>query len=337
MDWAKVPYFILDLIQQVPAVEVEGLGRFEAIFHPALIDEAEGKAKPPSLEAGFDPERNAAGALLPAYMHYVTGIDISEAETSIREFSKKVDEAVASSGQYSIEQFGTFARTEKGTLRFTPDWDAFNLSFSGLEELDLYLKAPPSTYSPPVYVAPPPVEPPSIPSAVTPVATPVVTPPVATSAEESYSMDVTTNRMWWAILISALVMIIVLCIYLVWDIFASRKQLQAINDLKTEITVPPVADTTRTSDTTSSEISSPDQLPVPPPSAEPCFVVVGAFRDPANVDRMEKRLIDLGYAVEKINQGSLIKVAIRTTCNPEELNRVLNDARSNIHPEAWLY
>lgn len=42
----KVPYYILDLLQQAPSVYVEGLGRFEAIFHPALIDLPNARIKP---------------------------------------------------------------------------------------------------------------------------------------------------------------------------------------------------------------------------------------------------------------------------------------------------
>ena len=74
-----------------------------------------------------------------------------------------------------------------------------------------------------------------------------------------------------------------------------------------------------------------------PDTGKPCFIVVGAFSEQGNVTRMIERVNALGYTSEQITGGALTKVAIRTDCDPTNLNTVLNDARAKINPEAWIY
>jgi hypothetical protein len=64
---------------------------------------------------------------------------------------------------------------------------------------------------------------------------------------------------------------------------------------------------------------------------------VGAFGNPGNVQRMEERLTSLGYQSEQIQGGQLTKVAIRTSCEKNQLQKVLNEARTSINPESWIY
>ena len=39
----------------------------------------------------------------------------------------------------------------------------------------------------------------------------------------------------------------------------------------------------------------------------------------------------------EIKGGALTKVAIKTSCDQDNLQKVLSDARSSINPEAWIY
>jgi hypothetical protein len=78
----------------------------------------------------------------------------------------------------------------------------------------------------------------------------------------------------------------------------------------------------------------------PAPTAEPekaCYVVVGAFADTLNVERMESRLAEMGYAFERLPGRSIIRVAIRSSCDPVALQNVLDDARARISDQAWIY
>jgi hypothetical protein len=134
----KVPYFILDLLQQVPSVYVQGLGRFDAIFHPAVIDLHQSKIKPPFIQPDFIPQVDSEGDVLPAYMHYVAGISHDQATEAIKMFVETVSQNIDSGESYEIEKFGTFSKSGTSILHFTPDWDAFNLSFSGLKVIDLH-------------------------------------------------------------------------------------------------------------------------------------------------------------------------------------------------------
>ncbi|HQW04049.1 MAG TPA: SPOR domain-containing protein, partial [Saprospiraceae bacterium] len=73
------------------------------------------------------------------------------------------------------------------------------------------------------------------------------------------------------------------------------------------------------------------------PNSSPCYVVVGAFTDPTNISKMVDRLTSLGYESELLKGGSLTRVAIRSSCDQEALQKLLNDARSSINPESWIY
>ena len=359
----KVPYYILDLLQQVPSVYVDGLGRFEAIFHPALIEMPEFRIKPPYVEPGFSDDQEKPSETLAAYIRYVSGTALGSPEDAIEEFVRRVRQHTENDEMYPIEKFGTFSRTALGNIRFTPDWDAFNLSFSGLEILDLKAPVedinPVTAYTPPTYTEPynPPV-----------FTSPVIAPAVDStqeleipkddhhqvSAEEAMGhqerIDETTSRLWWIILTSALVLIAVLCAYLTWDILSNRHRL---NDLKqnypdtlSNTTINEVPTPIDTSNNAVVEVPVTDenhttqQTPVaetPSTGSSPCYVVVGAFSDAANVTRMVDRLTGLGYTAEQIKGGSLIRVAIRSSCDQDSLQKLLNEARTSINPESWIY
>lgn len=356
----KVPYYILDLLQQASSVYVEGLGRFEAIFHPALIDLPNARIKPPYVEPDFKDNPEAPNETLANYIRYVSGPEIGSAEKAIAEFVSNVHENTIEGKTYLIEKFGTFSRASLGNIRFTPDWDAFNLSFSGLEVLDLKKTEEVNTPTP-VFV-PPPVTYTYAPEIKEPVnyvpPEPVLvneetiesTPPAPNEEQIRHqeSIDESTSRLWWIILTSALVLIAVLCAYLAWDIISNRNRLNELNQI-----YPDSSATIRMDDTlTMTDTSNTGNVPViadttvneiPPteniqqPTSSPCFVVVGAFTDPTNISKMVDRLTSLGYESELLKGGSLTRVAIRSSCDQEALQKLLNDARSSINPESWIY
>ena len=356
----KVPYFIIDLLQQVPFVYVQGLGRFEAIFHPATVDLPHSKIKPPYIEPDFTLNGESSDEILAAYIHYVSGIGKPAAEDAIREFVEKIRLNTEEGKTYPIEKFGTFSISGAGNLRFTPDWDAFNLSFSGLEVLDLTpqidIRKSVSDFKP----APPPIS--IVPEAAEiPVRhvvearveheiikeeLPAIDPERAARAQ--IEIDEHTSRLWWMILTIALVLIAVLCAYLAWDIISNRNKLNDFKQIYPDSTAgTSLDDRPYTPDTTSIPV---ENIPIEEPIIEedsnasevvqedianPCFVVVGAFSDAGNVAKMVDRLKSMGYVSEEIKGGALTKVAIKTSC--DSLQKVLDDARSSINPEAWIY
>jgi len=359
----QVPYYILDLLQQTPTVYVKGLGRFEAIFHPAVMDVPGARIKPPYIQPEFNQQELQEDTLLTTYIHYVNGMDKGEIEKDINDFVLKVKDSVDRNDHYTIDQFGSFSKATGGGLRFTPDWDAFNLSFSGLEVIDLRTQVESveqKTFVSEPYIAPQPIAPivtsevitPEVTTSHTEEITPVysTTEFVPVEARDTSSIDETTSRLWWTILASALVLITVLCAYLAWDILSSRQKLTDLVVPRPDTTkavmplpTPPVVDTTPVQE---NPVTTDIEKVAPPvtqpqenqtPNKTSCYVIVGAFKDVANVDKMVDRVVSMGYEAEKITGGSLTRVAIKSSCDKQVLQQTLNDARAKLNPEAWLY
>lgn len=351
MDWTKVPYYILDLIQQAPAVDVPGLGRFEAVLHPAYIDLPAKEAQPPRLEARFSQEEAGDRDLLGAYIVFAAGVSESEAHEAILMFADEVARHTRNGQPFAVPHFGTFHRTPEDKIRFQPDWDAFNLSFNGLQPVPIPVGAvaPEAEAEWPDVSSLPDVEKdkPDIPglSSAPGAFAPEGIPGVQAGNDEV--PDVST-RMWWGILVSAIVLITILCAYLAWDIISHRDQLQRLPVLPPAV----IADTMDTAATQSPEPVTPEDgsqgsdsagaavdtsTRQPDTGREPCYVVVGAFSDTANVLRMESRLAEMGYPAERLPGRTITRVAIRASCDPVALQNILEDARARIHPQAWIY
>lgn len=360
MHSEKVPYYILDLLQQVPSVVVPGLGRFDAIFHPAVVDISRSQIRPPRIEPGFTVEAYEAEEILPTYMHYVSGVEITDAQASIRDFVRQVHQHLSNGQPYTIDKFGTFSKSTSDILHFTPDWDAFNLSFTGLDAIDLeYVKDQPSSHTDTQHAD---NADEAMPSASETTYEPqpenywvtdkeVIEPEIISevpSPSPSTVISDSTSRLWWTILTTALVLITILCVYLAWDIFSNRDRINqyiAITNDSIATNSPDIVfvDTLEFIEEPIPEdtpqITEPVVEPEPEPETitNPCYVVVGAFSNESNVIKMEQRLEELGYSSKKITGSSLTRVAIITSCDQTALQKTLNDARSSINPDSWIY
>jgi cell division septation protein DedD len=290
----------------------------------------------------------------------VSGVDVNEAKEAITSFVNDVRHHLENAESYTIDKFGTFSLSSSDILHFTPDWDAFNLSFRGLEIIDLQ---PVTEVIPtPIFSKPPVYTPEFTSQPVKPVEAVTETNDIETNkaaAETEPEIIVldrpeiseATTRLAWIILTSALILITVLCAYLAWDIMSDRKKIDQLAQLypdtlvlTNEFDIPVKMDSLNTHH---------DSVPVtPPPVAQPepakepvvaeetgtpCFVVVGAFSNPGNVKKMVERLEGLGYKATEITGGSLTRVAIRTSCDKDNLEKILNEARTGINPASWIY
>ena len=359
MHSEKVPYYILDLLQQVPSVYVQGLGRFDAIFHPAVIDLQQSQIKPPYIQPDFIPWVESEMEILPTYIHYVSGIEIDAAKETIAAFVEGVIRRIDTGEPYSIEKFGTFSKSALNILHFTPDWDAFNLSFNSLKVIDLHpvterkepqeeIKAPNplpviSDYSP-VEVETEKIETDLVPVEIAEV--PIIEDQQENVPPRQGEVSESTSRLAWIILTIALMLITVLCAYLAWDIISGRKRINQITQvipdtliITNEFDIPVVMDT----------VSNPVVIPpieqkdtiqqpiVQEESEPPCYIVVGAFTNTDNIERMVKQIEGFGYKSTKLKGGALTRVAISTSCDKANLQKVLSEAKSGINPEAWIY
>jgi len=343
---------------------VQGLGRFDAIFHPAVIDFQQSQIKPPYIQPDFISQTEAEGDILPAYMHYVSGMDVEIAREEIISFANDVQQHTNNDEPYSIDKFGIFSKSAAGVLHFTPDWDAFNLSFSGLAILELHptpvLKRVEKFPETPV-ITPKEIKPSYhlVEENIT-TANPGIDQhadePVSDIPDEMMTVPLddiseSTSRMAWIILTSAIALITVLCAYLAWDIISDRKRMYQLSQLypdtliiTDEFDIPVIMDTSKTNNESipsTNPVVTPDTISKPPEVKEetetPCYVVVGAFTNPDNVTRMMQRLEGLGYKSAEIKGGALTRVVISTSCDKGILEKTLNEARSSINPEAWIY
>jgi hypothetical protein len=357
---AKVPYYILDLLQHVASVYVRGLGRFDAIFHPAVVDLQQSRIKPPHIEPAFAPGDFDDREILPMYMHYVSGMHRSEAEDYINDFVAFVRSQIEENGTCSIEKFGSFTKSANDVIHFTPDWDAFNLTFTGLETLDLrqaniyepVISTPVIEEQPientehPNYTYDAPAET----NWVTDRETPLPEIPVTeTPPPAQHVISDSTSRLWWIILATALFLITILCAYLAWDIFSNRERVNQIVAITNDslANASPDIIIVDTIDVVEEELPSDtpvvtepvEELPEPEPEKieKPCYIVVGAFSKNENVINMENRLQGLGYTTEQIKGGNLTRVAIQSACDRQTLQSKLNEVRASINPEAWIY
>lgn len=66
-----------------------------------------------------------------------------------------------------------------------------------------------------------------------------------------------------------------------------------------------------------------------------CAIIVGSFKEKANVEKMQQRIVKAGFEAYTQQGKRLTKVGIITGC--EEVATVLEFAQSNFHPDAWVH
>jgi cell division septation protein DedD len=84
---------------------------------------------------------------------------------------------------------------------------------------------------------------------------------------------------------------------------------------------------------------SPEKLDIKVPQEKSlvgkCAVIVGSFKEKSNVQKMEQRIEKAGFEAYTQKGSKLTKVGIVTGC--DEVSSVLEFAKSNFHPEAWVH
>lgn len=68
-----------------------------------------------------------------------------------------------------------------------------------------------------------------------------------------------------------------------------------------------------------------------------CIIVVGAFGSAANLNKMEKKLTDLGWRVYSEKSVTLTRMGVYAPCDRSELNAALREIKTTVEPAAWIY
>jgi len=67
-----------------------------------------------------------------------------------------------------------------------------------------------------------------------------------------------------------------------------------------------------------------------------CTLIVGAFRNPNNIEKIKKQLLPFPGEIVELTMGDLIRVGMIFSCDPIILDVQLTQIRKEIQPNAWI-
>jgi hypothetical protein len=112
------------------------------------------------------------------------------------------------------------------------------------------------------------------------------------------------------------------------------------DDPESTTSVPPSAEEHEEPILSNTEAPSEEHPTVPAESVHiatgDCLIVLGAFSQHANTDRMIQRLQAMGYTTVTNPRQQLTQVAVPVDCKAQNLNVVLDFLRKNIEEKAWV-
>ena len=103
-----------------------------------------------------------------------------------------------------------------------------------------------------------------------------------------------------------------------------------VTDSKPEITTP-----AEQAENKADQEKLSNKVPQEKSLAGKCAIIVGSFKEKANVTKMEERIEKAGFEAYTQKGIRLTKVGIVTGC--EEVPAVLEFAKSKFHPDAWVH
>jgi cell division septation protein DedD len=103
-----------------------------------------------------------------------------------------------------------------------------------------------------------------------------------------------------------------------------------VSDSKPEITTP-----AEQAENKADQEKLSNKVPQEKSLAGKCAIIVGSFKEKANVTKMEERIEKAGFEAYTQKGSRLTKVGIVTGC--EEVPAVLEFAKSKFHPDAWVH
>ena len=330
--------YIPKVLSENKIVLLKGIGTLQMNYRPAEIDLDAGTLDAPREEIFFVPanERKLDPVLI-RVVEIIARVDEDEAADLVENFMNDLQGELTLNGFLTFPNIGWIKQDHWGSLFFEPaaEYIAIN-RFFGFNKVKL-------------------------PEALSPAEQEVIADLKETAAErtaqDSLVVEGNRNRNWGFIIGVGLMLIMFICLSFLFKPNNPSPQLSNLTVLSHEqdsdLFGSSQVQTTMTTNNEDhegealgseekaslaapldAETSDPD--PISPVFDEQCVVVVGAFREENNVDRMVTRLADSDFQSIVIEGPTLTKVGLRYGCN-DDPQYALAWAKEHIDSDAWLY
>lgn len=128
--------YLIKALSEKESVFVNNLGLFRKEYEPAQIKD--GVITPPGYKVVFDPDFDGNGFAFTMFVSQKGGLLITEATTQIDQWVEQLKTALDNNKSVSFENFGTFAKNDKGIIVYHCDRIAeLNVGYEGMEPLNL--------------------------------------------------------------------------------------------------------------------------------------------------------------------------------------------------------
>ena len=330
--------YIPKVLSENKIVLLKGIGTLQMNYRPAEIDLDAGIMLPPREEIFFVPanERKLDPVLI-RVVEFIARVDEDEAADLVENFMFDLQGELKEIGRLILPSIGTIMKDTWGNLFFEPAPEYISMNkFFGLSQVTL-------------------------PEALSPAEQEVIADLKETVAEKAATDALMVQQggrsRTWGFIIGASVILIVLLLasFFIEHSPSSMQDLtrQLDRAMQHEMVEEPAdkyaavdSDVTEEPGTNSDEfliVEDQSETPLARPAAHQeeiptsCAVIVGAFQNLDNVDRMIDRIASSSEYESVIIEGPrLTKVGLRFTCE-EDPETALAWAKQNIDREAWLY
>ncbi len=319
--------YVGELLFEHEAVAVPGLGSFVSAYRSAEVDQVQGELHPPSKTISFNENLVADDGLLISYVHHKHDLSVEQAREAVRKYVEQVKGAIQRQEIVVFPEVGRLYQDYEKNLQFLPDTTNFSTQSYGLPKVSAY----PAAWSHSQR---------------------------QTAAERSRPAPNPKQQraanLGLVAAIAAAVVVIAIAGYFLFTDFQSSSEESLQRVPTSRVNVSPSGGEGKAADSLSAgeekDSGQTEEELLPPagefdtesPTAAPdrryLVIVIGAFGNQKNVERLVDRIYDAGYEPYTERAGSLTKVGIQKTyTEPEEVEQMLNAVRDEFTADAKIY
>ncbi|MEM1326569.1 MAG: SPOR domain-containing protein [Bacteroidota bacterium] len=306
---------IAELLFEYDTVVLPGLGGFSLQQHPVLLDQTRGIVRPASKQVSFNPNLRIDDGLLVGRLKQDFQIPHSTATTLVENYINDIREKIIAGESVTLEGVGSFYANGE-SIHFSPVNINYNTDSYGLSEVEA--KAIRQEDAAPVFES-------------FAVAAPVAE---ATTSTKEKSLS-------WLVGLAAAALVAVLILSFGDQLNLSKRSLKDDIDKRPSVNTSPSdpaaiaidQDTADDLDASDSDIES----PTPVPGKQVKKVVVGAFGERANAEKVARKIQRAGYTPFSEMRNNKRYVGIAYAYNKEsEFQEAFADIKKKFGNGAWV-